>query len=176
MGCLQQLRSSLRKSRWFLNLLAASVAATLIATACSKPKNVIRSDQVVLELHTCERIGLPVRNFQRMNDLSPLQVEIHDRNWKLAAVRTTSVGDFVAEISMHAQNVMPLMAVVKDAGGSEYVVLLKDNAQISLISMKNLLEHSLVKRNKQQFVKIAVSASQRPESKSFTIDLLINEL
>lgn len=139
--CLQQLRPSVRRSRWFLKLLAASAAATVIATACSKPKNGARSDQVVLELHTSERIALPVRNFQRMNDLSPLQVEIDGMKWKLSALRTTSVGDFVAELSMYAEKMRPLMAIVKDAGGSDYVVLLKENAQISLISLKNLLEH-----------------------------------
>ncbi len=99
------------------------------------------------------RIVLPLQ-------LSTAQLTFQDLDvqgtvWKIAALDTASVGEFMGELSNHDAP-CPMIAVVRDGQEEEYLIIYGKDRQLSLSSMKHFIDQSLLEEKNEKFVKVVL--------------------
>lgn len=89
---------------------------------------------------------LPLLQFTGIKDISYVEVETEGKKWKATALKTDNIGDLLAEFSKELvkESFLPLISIVLDKNGAEYLLLVGSEGQISLSSMKFLAENFLV--------------------------------
>ncbi len=89
---------------------------------------------------------LPLIQFTSVNDAPFMEIMAEDgQTWKAAALKTDSVGMLLAEFSKELkENLSPLISIILDNSGAEYLLLIGTEGQLSLSSMKFLIDHFFV--------------------------------
>lgn len=169
--CLQSLRHYSRSSRLFqcVGIVALVCGITLFSkklTLKEQAGSCLKDNQVELFFYTSKpltsRIHLPLTSAQSLRGLSFLESDVQGTTWKMAALETFSIGDILAELSMN-NAARPLIAFVRDSVGAEYLVVYNEEKQISLSSVKHLVQHNLVEQNKENVIKVAISNPKNDE-------------
>jgi hypothetical protein len=105
-----------------------------------------KNQKAVLFFHSSKAlpsISLPFQSVQIRDDLVFTDIFIKETRWKMAAFRVLSVGELMAELSMKGAKLFPLVAIVQDLEGAEYLVVGDKEKQISLSSMNYLAQCSI---------------------------------
>lgn len=187
---LQRLRLSIRKYHLFLLFFAAGIVAVVFGMTIYFKKlshapgalllneRACNNKQVILYLNSPEsfsspQVCLPIQPIRTFEDISFLDIEFQAKRWKLTALQVESVGDLVAEFSMNAANGFPLIAVVQDFSGAEYLLAWNENAQISLSSIKNLITRGLFCRKNDHFARVEIPDFQKMDSNPSFIYILL---
>jgi hypothetical protein len=175
--CLQRLRHSSHRSRLLQLLVAVGIAAavfgiTFYGFVPRRPNSqhlstCCRKNQVVLFFHASEslalsRICLPINTMQT-SDFSFLEIEAQGTKCKVAALRTGSVGDLMAELSIKGieKSSFPLIAVIQDSFGAEYLIVCEEDGQISLSSMKHLIEHCAMDQKNENLIEVVIPSHRK---------------
>ena len=127
-----------------------------------KTLSCFKNNQVVLFFSAARvltpHIVVPVTALQSIEELSFLDVDVRGTEWKIAAVKTVSVGDFMAELSLCVSKkyLFPFITFVQDLLGSEYVIVYDEKKQMSLSSVKYLIDNCKTNQN----LKVMISESR----------------
>jgi hypothetical protein len=184
---LQKLRHSTRSSR-LLQLLLFAIGITVIVFGMifNSRKSPLREraltccngDQVVLFFPSPRslipaQVRLPLKTKQTDEDLAFVEVDVGDEKWHAVALRTFSVGDLMADLTMKGveKYPFPLIAIAQDSSKAEYLIISGKNRQISLSSMKHLIE--LDKKN-ENLVEVKIPNHQKQDFFSFLIKVTQN--
>src|SRR6267154_3753458 len=126
-------------------------------------------NQVELFFHASKpltpRFSLPFKSVQMVEGLSFLDIEVQGTKWKIAAFEILSVGDMLAELSMNnaEKYLFPLIALVRDSAGVEYLIVCNEEKQTSLSSLRHLIEHCPVEQKKENFIDVIISHPKNNE-------------
>jgi hypothetical protein len=148
------------------NNLKSSVFSNTDFSDCSiKPKpsqklTCFKDNQVVLFLKFLQ-ISIPVAQVEAYNSI-PF-VEIEEGKYKFAAVRTSSVGDLLAEFSMKPADPIPWIVVIQDAFDAEYVMGRGLDGQVSLSSIQFAIEQSMVRTEEGEVLEVKFSDTMESE-------------
>jgi hypothetical protein len=144
---LQRLRHSIRSSRLLKLLLAMGVAMIVSSPTSTRCKDEFSQSPEPL---TSSRI---------IEDLAFVEMDIGGGKWHVAALLTTSVGDLMADLSMKGAGKYPFpwMIIVQDSLDAKYVIVFGQDRQISLSSMKHLIE---IGQKKENLTEVKLSSHQ----------------
>jgi hypothetical protein len=175
--CLQRLRHSCCRSRLFLLLFAAVVVMVALATALSFSKRPLKEHV----LRCCQENKV-VLFFSSSESLTPSQIclpfnttqnlDATVTRWKVAALQTTSIGELMAEFSLQ-KYLLPLIAVIQDSLGAEYLAICGEDRHIFLSSMKYLIEHCLIDRKNEKWVEVIVPDPLEGKKEPFSLYIAI---
>ena len=86
---------------------------------------------------------LPLSQFTTVDNIPYTEVESDGARWKVAALKTDSVGTLLADFSsgLIKDKLLPLISIVLDRNGAEYLLLVGRDGQVALSSMKFLIDH-----------------------------------
>ena len=86
---------------------------------------------------------LPLSQFTTVESIPYTEVESDGARWKVAALKTDSVGGLLADFSsgLIKEKLLPLISIVLDGNGMEYLLLVGRDGQVALSSMKFLIDH-----------------------------------
>lgn len=95
---------------------------------------------------TLSPLFLPLVPFTTVENTPFVEVKSQDgKLWKATALQTESVGTLLAELSREIKaKLLPLISIVLDSSGTEYLLLIGTEGQLSLSSMKFLIEHFFI--------------------------------
>ena len=165
MGIVKRSWSELRliacSARLFRSLSAAGVAALILVAlaSCSSNRNPPAhsqqenslNDKAVLffslpSTRSFFPLMLPFHTFTSFDKMAYVEVEAEGEKWKAAALKTESVGTFLAEVSsgLIKGKLLPFISVILDSSGTDYLLLVSKEGQVVLSSLKFLVEHFLV--------------------------------
>ena|SRR5579871_6512662 len=165
--CLHKLRHRGRILQWSF---AAALVLVIVGWACFYKKPSIgqqtftcfKNNQVILFFSAARvltpHIVIPVTTLKSIEEIPFLGVDVQGTQWKIAAVITPSVGDFMAELSLCVSKkyLFPFITFVQDLLGSEYVIVYDEKKQMSLCSVKYLIENCKINQN----LKVMISESR----------------
>jgi hypothetical protein len=102
-------------------------------------------------------------------------LDVQGKRWKLAALQTTSIGELTAEFSLQnvKKHLFPLIAVVQDSSGAEYLAIWEVDGHLFLSSMKHLIENCLIDRKNEKWIKVIVPDPLEKEKESFLFYIAI---
>ena len=120
-------------------------------------------------------ITLSIKSVQSLEDVSFLDIDILGTKWKIAAFETLSVGELLAELSMQGAEkyLLPFIALARDSVGAEYLIVCNTEKQISLSSLKHLMEHHLAVHRGIQIIKVDIS-NLKNENESVLLCIAVN--
>lgn len=86
---------------------------------------------------------LPLSEFTTVDGIPYTEVESDGARWKVAALKTDSVGTLLADFSsgLIKDKLLPLISIVLDGTGTEYLLLVGRDGQVALSSMKFLIDN-----------------------------------
>jgi hypothetical protein len=181
--CLQRLWCYSRSSRLFQWLFVIGIAVLIIGIALLSKKpplkekvlTCFKNKEVVLFFHSSNaltpRMSLPIESVQTLDNLPFADIDINRTKWKIAALKIFSVGDMMAELSLKGgeKYPFPMIVVVQDSAGAEYLIIGNEEKQISLSSIKYLIEHGMLDQKNKNLVKVIISGSEKNDQESVSL-------
>lgn len=98
-------------------------------------------------------------------------LDMQGTRWKVAALKTTSIGELMAEFSL--LNLLPLIAVIQDSLGGEYLAVCGEDRNISLSSMKHLIENCSIDRKNEKWVEVIVPDHLEGKKEPFSLYIAV---
>jgi hypothetical protein len=101
---------------------------------------------------------LPLMQYTTVDEITYQEMESDGTKWNAAALKTDNVGTLVAEFSKEIvkKKLLPLVSVVLDNNGSEYLLLIGKEGQVCLSSMKFLMDNFFIDLKGKPSVEVKV--------------------
>jgi hypothetical protein len=160
----------------FLLLFTAGAVMVALAVTLSSRKHPLKEhvlrccheNRVVLSFSSSEsQMSLPLNTTQ--------DLDVQGTRWKVAALQTTSIGELMAEFSLlnTKKYLLPLIAVIQDSLGGEYLAVCGEDRNISLSSMKHLIENCSIDRKNEKWVEVIVPDHLEGKKEPFSLYIAV---
>jgi hypothetical protein len=141
----------LRHQRLLLSIAICTAVFVVVEFVAFKKKawSCCKNNEVIIVLPSA-RIAIPLQ--PACANLPFFDLEIQGTTWMVAALKAASVGDVMAELATKAP--CPMMLVVRDQQEAEYLIICGKDRQLSLSSMKHLIEQKAVEQGKEKLIRL----------------------
>ncbi len=184
--CLQKLWHFCRSSRLFQWLFIAGSLALIIGVIFLKKPPLkekaftcFQNKEVALFFHPSKALtlclNLPITFMQTWDDLAFTDLPVKDTTWKIAALHILSVGDLMAELSMKGgeKSLFPLIILIRDSTGTEYLIIGDEEKQISLSSMNYFVEHGML--DDKNLLKVTIPGPGKNHREPLSLCIKMND-